>query len=116
MEIRMTDALVPPPEHAHLRWHWLKDGISDPVPFQWINSYWEMGGARIWPGMAGNWRYHSPCDPNAVTLDPDAIATRILNWVMELSDRTSPEDWPEAMLVTGEELVAIVKGVLGEVK
>lgn len=78
MEIRMTDALVPPPEHAHLRWHWLKDGISDPVPFQWINSYWEMGGARIWPGMAGNWRYHSPCDPNAVTLDPDAIATRIL--------------------------------------
>lgn len=53
---------------------------------------------------------------SVTVLDADTIATRILNEVMELPDRTSPDDWPEAMLVTGEELVAIVKGVLEELK
>ena len=34
---------------------------------------------------------------------------RVVQDVAELSDRNSPEDWPEAMLVTGEELRAIIE-------
>lgn len=37
-----------------------------------------------------------------------ALADRIVLDVCELPDRTSPEDWPEAMLVTGEELHLLV--------
>lgn len=37
-----------------------------------------------------------------------AIADRIVTDVAELPDRTSPDDWPEAMLVTAEELRLIV--------
>lgn len=33
---------------------------------------------------------------------------RIIGAVVELPDRTSPEDWPDAMLVTADELRAIV--------
>lgn len=36
------------------------------------------------------------------------IAERVVLAVCELPDRTSPEDWPEAMLVTGEELHHLV--------
>lgn len=39
-------------------------------------------------------------------------ATLIVQGVAELGDRTSPEDMPEMMLVTGEELKAIVVGQL----
>jgi hypothetical protein len=35
------------------------------------------------------------------------IAERIAKDVAELSDRTSPDDWPEAMLVTADELILI---------
>lgn len=37
-----------------------------------------------------------------------AIADRVVRLVGEMDDRTSPEDWPEAMLVTGEELHAFI--------
>jgi len=37
-----------------------------------------------------------------------AIADRVVRMVSEMDDRTSPEDWPEAMLVTGEELHAFI--------
>lgn len=36
-----------------------------------------------------------------------ALVTTIVRRVAELPDRTSPDDWPEAMLVTSEELTAI---------
>jgi hypothetical protein len=36
------------------------------------------------------------------------IADRVVQGVAELPDRTSPDDWPEAMLVTAEELRALV--------
>jgi hypothetical protein len=42
-------------------------------------------------------------EPNA-----EDAAVRICNAVAELGDRNSPEDWPEAMLVTHAELHAIV--------
>jgi len=44
--------------------------------------------------------------------DPNAIADHICNDVAELGDRNSPEDWPEAMLVTHAELRAIVLDAL----
>lgn len=37
-----------------------------------------------------------------------AIATAIVKRVAELPDRTSPDDWPQAMLVTSEELRHII--------
>lgn len=37
------------------------------------------------------------------------IAKEIIRDVCDLPDRNSPEDWPLAMLVTGEELAAIVE-------
>lgn len=43
---------------------------------------------------------------------PQGIADQIVQQVAELPDRTSPEDWPEAMLVTADELQAIVLGAL----
>ena len=36
------------------------------------------------------------------------IADAVVKRVAELTDRSSPDDWPEAMLVTGAELHAIV--------
>lgn len=36
------------------------------------------------------------------------IATAIVKRVAELPNRSSPDDWPQAMLVTGEELRRII--------
>lgn len=41
-----------------------------------------------------------------------AAADAAVQAVAELPDRTSPDDWPEAMLVTADELRAIVKQAL----
>ncbi len=41
-------------------------------------------------------------------LDANAIAANVCQRVAELPDRNSPEDWPEAMLVTGRELIDVV--------
>ena len=45
---------------------------------------------------------------------PDRIADIICLNVAELPDRTSPEDWPEAMLVTQAELQGIVTDALSD--
>jgi hypothetical protein len=44
--------------------------------------------------------------------DREALAERVVQQVAELPDRTSPDDWPEAMLVTSDELKAIVLAAL----
>lgn len=41
-------------------------------------------------------------------LDVHAIAAAVCQRVAELPDRDSPADWPEAMLVTGPELIDAV--------
>ena len=41
-----------------------------------------------------------------------ALVAKIVRDVAELPDRNSPEDWPEAMLVTGDELSDIVNRAL----
>ncbi|WP_295537900.1 ASCH/PUA domain-containing protein [uncultured Pseudacidovorax sp.] len=46
--------------------------------------------------------------PAASTVPATDIGARICRAVAELPDRNSPEDWPEAMLVTHDELLAIV--------
>lgn len=40
------------------------------------------------------------------------VVEEILRGVAELPDRTSPDDWPEAMLVTHDELESIVRAAL----
>lgn len=37
-----------------------------------------------------------------------AMIRSVIKRVAELPDRNSPDDWPEAMLVTGDELAEIV--------
>lgn len=53
-----------------------------------------------------------PSDPAAPADRPETpqltFADRVVERVAELPDRTSPEDWPEAMLVTADELRHIV--------
>jgi len=44
---------------------------------------------------------------------PEQIAARICREVAELPDRNSPEGWPEAMLVTHDELRSIVLATVG---
>lgn len=44
----------------------------------------------------------------ATTLDPERIATHIVREVCELPDRNSPDDQPEMLLVTCDELHGIV--------
>ncbi|MBD9583614.1 hypothetical protein IB269_19660 [Delftia sp. DLF01] len=46
--------------------------------------------------------------PAAPALDAKAIAEDVCQRVAELPDRDSPTDWPEAMLVTGPELINAV--------
>lgn len=45
----------------------------------------------------------------------DAVVSEIVREVAELPNRNSPEGQPEMMLVTSEELAAIVKGQLSAV-
>lgn len=40
------------------------------------------------------------------------LADRVVQMVAELPDRTSPEDWPEAMLVTADELRDVLVAAL----
>ena len=42
----------------------------------------------------------------------DKVCNDVIQDVAELPDRSSPDDWPEAMLVTAEELRAIVLAAL----
>lgn len=44
-------------------------------------------------------------------LDQEAVY-HVVKRVAELPDRSSPDDWPEAMLVTAEELRDIVRDVI----
>jgi hypothetical protein len=44
------------------------------------------------------------------------IIERVLQDVCELPDRTSPDDQPEMMLVTGEELETILENALTQAR
>jgi hypothetical protein len=44
----------------------------------------------------------------------EQLIERIVTEIAELPDRTSPDDWPEAMLVTGEELTTILRHHLAD--
>jgi hypothetical protein len=46
----------------------------------------------------------------------DKIAEKLVRSVAELPDRTSPDDWPEAMLVTQDELLEIARAALQQAR
>lgn len=52
--------------------------------------------------------------PQAAPADVEEIVRKIVLAVAEIPDRTSPEDWPEAMIVTDSELRSIVRSALTE--
>lgn len=49
-----------------------------------------------------------------LTRCPDEIAVHVAQRVAELPNRTSPDDWPEAMIVTSAELQFIVTDVIND--
>lgn len=57
------------------------------------------------------WNDSAPVAP-PVTCEWRAVADKVVQSVVELPDRTSPDDWPEAMLVTSDELETIVLDAL----
>lgn len=64
-----------------------------------------MRGATAAPAMEA---------PAAPVLDVSAIARAVSQRVADMDDRSSPEDWPEAMLVTSLELSEIVEGEIAQ--
>ena len=109
-------AVRPSPQWSHLRWHWLQD-IQDNSyhvqPWSAVTQMWIDHDVLVSPAKmnSAGWRYHGPCHPDAVLPDPtdvERIASRVVRDVRELGDRARPDDWREAMLVTGSELHAIV--------
>lgn len=52
--------------------------------------------------------------PFAVRAVIDQMRARIVRRVAELPDRTSPDDWPDAMLVTADELATILSEELAD--
>lgn len=69
---------------------------------RWIGQGEELNAAVVWT------RAEQPAAVAGPVLDVRAIAAAVCQRVAELPDRNSPEDWPEAMLVTGQELIDVV--------
>lgn len=82
-----------------------------PEPSAWTDAAW-----------CEHWRQKRLATAQSIREAADALATqetreqviadRVVQEVAELPDRTSPEDWPEAMLVTADELRCIVAAAL----
>jgi hypothetical protein len=76
----MPDPLVPPAKWAHLKWHWIVIPASvtrgEPRPTEWCSGgFWRFAGHGVSQEQAAleGWRYHSPCDPAAVTLGEASV-------------------------------------------
>ncbi|WP_447916235.1 hypothetical protein [Delftia acidovorans] len=83
------------------------------APFGYVNTHTGQFFTDVEPcrqGNEGHWRtvYLQPAAVAGPALDVRAIAAAVCQRVAELPDRDSPEDWPEAMLVTGAELIDAV--------
>jgi hypothetical protein len=80
--------LKPPPEHAHLRWHWIEHtamGSEEKIwPEAWTETHW-LGRVlqKTTPELAYllGWRYHGPCSQAAIIPDPtnEAMMECVMN-------------------------------------
>jgi hypothetical protein len=71
-----------------------------------LAAFYPANGGRAWPLVSMEMMekaIHASRDAEAAL-----IADMVVEEVQELPDRTSPDDWPDAMLVTGDELRKIV--------
>lgn len=70
-----------------------------------------VNGERRFVNKAVESPTDDPSRPAVSEDDPwqDRLAAAIVQAVAELPDRTSPDDWPDAMLVTADELSSIVR-------
>lgn len=72
-----TEPLRPPPEHAHLRWHWVEVELGEREVWQyfrvpggmWITANSDEPVAPHW--LKTDVKYIGPCDPAAITLNAD---------------------------------------------
>lgn len=72
-------ALRPPPEYAHLRWHWIKQASGELIVMAWtISNKWADHVGFLSPEAAWGqlWRYHGPCTPTAIVPASAAEGTR----------------------------------------
>jgi hypothetical protein len=94
------------------------DGQNDFGPSE-VDSIWlrsgDHDGELIIQHFARHRLSHASHEPasvmreEAVEVEPwSDVVRKIVQDVAELPDRTSPDDWPDAMLVTGDELFDIV--------
>lgn len=89
-----------------------REGLS--VKLSWPNFAAYVGTAGLdeaWRRVIETALASLTAAPPAATFDREEVAKvadLIVRDVAELPDRTSPDDWPEAMLVTGEELHALI--------
>lgn len=72
--------LRPPPESAHFRWHWIYVPCSGPEPWRWdpVTSMWLPSRETVWhtPSLFPASRYVGPCDPAALTINPEDAGQR----------------------------------------
>lgn len=63
--------MTPPPEFAHLPWHWIDRGHGYVEPARWVSSHWMTIGSVAalsrFQAHRHRWRYIAPAEPpNAV--------------------------------------------------
>lgn len=87
---------------------------------RWAEATWEEGAAQCGAGQVATGAMINSCANvlEQILADLRALPSAtpevesIIRDVAELPDRTSPEDWPEAMLVTADELRTILRDAL----
>ena len=55
------------------------------------------------------WFQQIEAQRSAASAAIDGVVARVTQRIAELPDRSSPADWPEAMLVTADELAVILR-------
>ena len=88
-----TDApaeLRPPPEYAHLRWHWICSERKYYEVWEWYErGKWAVPGllALQLPSWAIGWSYHAPCVP---LIADDATVERVARAIC-VSQKRDPD-------------------------
>lgn len=91
-----TPALRPPPEHAHLRWHWIIIDGAEPEPAIYSHGFWfppRTGSPPVAEeAWRRGWRYHGPCDPAVIVPDPtDAAMVEVVARAICAEDDLDPD-------------------------
>ena len=106
-------ALVPPPEFAHFRWHWLipDSDFDEPIPCSWSEGMWKTPGLGyiMSPSAAAKrYAYIKPCDPSAITLDEVSVK-KIANVIEACFARDSLYILPTELIKAARAVIAALR-------